>query len=59
MSKGDIKAALVTLGASHTTHVTTIDDSIIGGLIATYNHRQIDQSYRTKLASLYQSIITN
>jgi F0F1-type ATP synthase delta subunit len=50
-----IKSALATLGAT-TAHTVTIDDAIIGGLIATYNHRQIDQSYRTKLTNLYQSI---
>ena len=53
--KADIKSALVTLGADGA-HTTIIDDTIIGGLIATYNHRQIDQSYRSKLVTLYQSI---
>jgi F0F1-type ATP synthase delta subunit len=53
--KADIKSALVTLGTDGA-HTTIIDDTIIGGLIATYNHRQIDQSYRTKLNALYQSI---
>jgi F0F1-type ATP synthase delta subunit len=51
----DIKTALVTLGATGS-YTTLIDDTIIGGIIATYNHRQIDQSYRTKLVTLYQSI---
>lgn len=51
----DIKSALATLGATGE-HMVTIDDAIIGGLIATYNHRQIDQSYRAKLSNLYQSI---
>ncbi len=53
--KSDIKLALATLGADGT-HTTIVDDTIIGGLITTYNHRQIDQSYRTKLVTLYQSI---
>ena len=53
--KADIKSALVSLGADGT-HATIVDDTIIGGLIATYNHRQIDQSYRSKLVTLYQSI---
>lgn len=52
----EIKAALATLGATNTTFSTTVDDTIIGGLIATYNHRQIDQSYRSKLVALYQSV---
>ena len=51
----DIKTALATLGATGV-YATTVDDTIIGGIIATYNHRQIDQSYRTKLSNLYQSI---
>ena len=53
--KADIKTALATLGADGA-HTTVVDDTIIGGLIATYNHRQIDQSYRSKLVTLYQSI---
>jgi F0F1-type ATP synthase delta subunit len=51
----DIKSALATLGAAGE-HTIIVDDTIIGGLIATYNHRQVDQSYRTKLNALYQSI---
>lgn len=51
----DIKTALNTLGAKGA-HTVIVDDSIIGGIIATHNHRQIDQSYRTKLVTLYQSI---
>jgi F0F1-type ATP synthase delta subunit len=53
--KADIKSALATLGAD-TAYNTVVDDTIIGGLIATYNHRQVDQSYRSKLVTLYQSI---
>jgi F0F1-type ATP synthase delta subunit len=56
--KADIKAALATLGVTDP-HTVTVDDTIIGGIIATYNHRQIDQSYRTKLSSLYQQIVSN
>lgn len=52
----DIKTALATLGADAKDVTTVIDDTIIGGIIATYNHRQIDQSYRTKLTTLYQQI---
>jgi F0F1-type ATP synthase delta subunit len=57
--KNEIAQALTALGADNTTVLTTVDDTIIGGLIATYNHRQIDASYRTKLHSLYQQIVTN
>ena len=55
----EIKTVLATLGAISTEYTTVVDDTIIGGLIATYNHRQIDQSYRTKLVNLYQSIVSN
>lgn len=51
----EIKSALATLGITGT-FTTEIDDTIIGGLVATYNHRQIDQSYRSKLVTLYQSV---
>lgn len=54
----EIKAALHTLGADGVAHTVAIDDTLIGGLIATYNHRQIDQSYRTKLHTLYKSTVT-
>ena len=53
--KEDIMSALATLGVTQAP-IVTVDDTIIGGLIATYNHRQIDQSYRSKLTNLYQSI---
>lgn len=51
----EIKSALATLGITGT-FTTEIDDTIIGGLVATYSHRQIDQSYRSKLVTLYQSV---
>ena len=51
----EIKSVLTTLGTT-STFTTEVDDTIIGGLIATYNHRQIDQSYRSKLVTLYQSV---
>ncbi len=54
----DIKSVLAALGAKGA-HVVVIDDTIIGGLVATFNHRQIDQSYRTKLTSLYQNVTNN
>ena len=55
----EIKTVLATLGAISTEYTTVVDDTIIGGLIATYNHRQIDRSYHTKLVNLYQSIVSN
>ena len=53
--KADITSALATLGTDGTPTII-VDDMIIGGLIATYNHRQIDRSHRSKLVTLYQSI---
>lgn len=57
--KNEIKTALTALGADTAEVTTVVDENIIGGLIATYNHRQLDASYRTKLHSLYQQIVTN
>ena len=51
----DIEAALATLEAPQK-HEVVVDDTIIGGIIATYNNKIIDQSYKTKLVSLYRNI---
>ena len=53
-----IKKALVLLGATETEYTVSYNPNIIGGLIATYKSKQLDQSYQTKLRDLYQSIIT-
>lgn len=53
-----IKKALVLLGAPETEYTVSYNPNIIGGLIATYKSKQLDQSYQTKLRDLYQSIIT-
>jgi F0F1-type ATP synthase delta subunit len=52
-----IKQALSALSATDTAYTVQVDPNIIGGVVATYKNRQIDQSYRTKLRELYQSII--
>ncbi|MES2966308.1 MAG: F0F1 ATP synthase subunit delta [Patescibacteria group bacterium] len=53
-----IKNALAQLGASDADYRVSYNPNIIGGLIATYKSKQLDQSYQTKLRELYQSIIT-
>ena len=54
-----VKKALLELQSNDTNFTTIIDESIIGGAIISYKHRMIDQSYKTKLKNLYQSVITN
>jgi F0F1-type ATP synthase delta subunit len=55
--KSTIATTLADLGASPKTTVTeVIDDTIIGGFVATYNYQEKDQSYKTTLKSLYESI---
>ncbi|PJC55855.1 hypothetical protein CO026_03445 [Candidatus Kaiserbacteria bacterium CG_4_9_14_0_2_um_filter_41_32] len=54
-----VKKALLELQSNDTNFTTIIDESIIGGAIVSYKHRMIDQSYKTKLKNLYQSVITN
>ena len=54
-----VKNALAVLGAEVSSATTTIDPTIIGGSIVTYKNQQIDQSYKTALKNLYQSITTN
>lgn len=46
------------LSAPTTSYTVKINPKVIGGFIATYKSKEIDQSYQTKLRELYQSIIT-
>ncbi len=57
-SESTIKKALALLGAPETDYSVSYNPNIIGGLIASYQSKQLDQSYQTKLRDLYQSIIT-
>ena len=57
-SEATIKKALALLGAPETEYSVSYNPNIIGGLIASYQSKQLDQSYQTKLRDLYQSIIT-
>ena len=58
VSDVDIKIALAKLSAPAEDYTVTYNPNIIGGIIATYESKQLDQSYQTKLRELYQSIIT-
>ena len=58
VSDVEIKAVLAALSAPTGEYKVTYNPNIIGGLIATYQSKQLDQSYQTKLRELYQSIIT-
>ncbi|MEK7639138.1 MAG: F0F1 ATP synthase subunit delta [Patescibacteria group bacterium] len=52
-----IKSALTALGASTDTPVeNVVDETLIGGFVATFNHEEYDYSYRKALKSLYESI---
>jgi len=51
----EIKAILKSLNAPQE-HLVQIDDTIIGGVIATYNNKILDHSYKSKLVSLYRNI---
>ncbi|PIY58699.1 MAG: hypothetical protein COY98_00620 [Candidatus Yonathbacteria bacterium CG_4_10_14_0_8_um_filter_43_17] len=53
-----VKNALLKLQADTENFTTEIDESIIGGAVISYQHQMIDQSYKTKLKNLYQSVIT-
>jgi F0F1-type ATP synthase delta subunit len=58
VSNADIKIALAKLSAQDTDYSVRYNQNIIGGLIATYQSKQLDQSYQTKLRELFKSIIT-
>jgi len=52
-----IRQALSGLGASTDTSVEeVVDETLIGGFVATYNYQEHDQSYKRALKSLFESI---
>lgn len=53
-----ISEALKKMSAPTTGYTVKINPKVIGGFIATYKSKELDQSYQTKLRELYQSIIT-
>lgn len=56
--KSHIETALQTLGVSKDTPVRkVVDETIVGGFVATYDYKEHDQSYKKALKSLYESIV--
>ncbi len=56
--KDAIASALQQLGTTQATNITeVVDETLIGGFIATYDHKEYDQSYKKALKSLYESIV--
>ncbi len=52
-----IKAALAELGIKETTEVKeVVDETLIGGFVATFDYQEHDRSYKKALKSLYESI---
>jgi F0F1-type ATP synthase delta subunit len=55
--KSQIKAALSELGVAKDTPVQTkVDETLIGGFVATFDYKEHDQSYKKALTNLYKSI---
>ncbi len=55
--KAKIEAALAALGVTADTPVEeVVDETLIGGFIATYAHHEQDHSYKRALTNLYESI---
>jgi F0F1-type ATP synthase delta subunit len=52
----DVAQALTSLGATTKPNVV-LDDTIIGGAQVIFNHKLIDQSYKTKLHTLYKAAL--
>jgi F0F1-type ATP synthase delta subunit len=53
----EIAVALRALGSSDTTpRFVEVDETLVGGFVATFNHQEYDQSYKRVLRSLYESI---
>ena len=52
-----IAIVLRELGVSEETELKeTVDETLIGGFIATFDYKEYDQSYKKALKSLYESI---
>jgi F0F1-type ATP synthase delta subunit len=55
--KAKLTAALKALGVTeHTAVETVVDETLIGGFIAIFNHHEQDHSYKRTLTNLYESI---
>ncbi len=55
--RSKIEATLKELGVEKDTPVKEmVDETIVGGFVATFDHKEYDHSYKTALKSLYESI---
>ncbi|HEY0964340.1 MAG TPA: F0F1 ATP synthase subunit delta [Candidatus Paceibacterota bacterium] len=55
--RSQIDETLKQLGVSADTPVKeVVDETLIGGFVASFDHKEYDQSYKTALKSLYESI---
>ena len=55
----EVKAALKNLGAGAGTPTVIVDETIIGGAQVMFNHKMIDQSYKTQLHTLYKAAVNS
>lgn len=56
--KDAIEASLVTLGGDTKNAQVSIDETLIGGYVASHNGKLINKSHKQKLVALYRSITT-
>lgn len=55
--KAKITEALKTLGIEKSTVVKeVVDETLVGGFVATFDYKEYDQSYKRTLKSLFESI---
>ncbi len=55
--KSQIDAVLKDLGVSKDISVhPTVDETLVGGFVATFDYKEHDQSYKKSLTNLYKSI---
>lgn len=55
--RSQIDATLKELGVEKDTQVKeVVDETLVGGFVATFDHKEYDHSYKTALKSLYESI---
>jgi F0F1-type ATP synthase delta subunit len=55
--KTQIETVLAELGVSNDISVkTVVDETLVGGFVATFDYKEHDQSYKKSLKSLFESI---
>lgn len=53
-----IKEALAALGTTPTTEIAeVVDETLVGGFVATFDYKEHDASYKKVLTKLYESIV--